>query len=219
MANVRWYEVPAADTFDLKGEYVSGAWYAEGNRIAIASDYVDYGPLVRHEMLHALLHYGGHPRDQFLGSCGDIVTCVSECVVDAGGPPHFFTRAAFVAPTAVAVTTLVIPSPVSVSIDSGYFTVTVEVTNESPHPVRAVAPLAMARVGIRFSGTGGGETLQLSDSTVPFARAGTAGSTRRYVYDVLPVQPDYFDLAPGSYTVGSTFLGQAAPPQSLTVNP
>ena len=216
-AGVRWYFVPGAASFNLEGQSVAGAWYSAGNRIVIAADYVDDGDLVRHEMLHALLQAGGHPRGAFLGSCGDIVLCVEGCVRDAGGPPDTSTTAAIVRPTDMTITTMLEPNTISLSRDSGLFTVTVDVTNPEPRAVRVAVPANLPWVGFEFSGTGGGEGTSNSDTTVAFAPAGSAGSTRRYVFDVQPAIPDFVDLTPGSYTVRGTFVHQTAPVIGLTV--
>jgi hypothetical protein len=214
---VRWYLVPGVASFNLEGQSVAGAWYSAGNRIVIAADYLTDGELIRHEMLHALLQQGGHPRGSFLGSCGDIVLCVEGCVRDAGGPPDTSTDAVMARPSDMNVTTLVEPSTVSLSRDSGLFTVTVNVTNTESRPVRVAVPANLPWVGFEFSGTGGGEGTSNSDTTVAFAPAGSAGSTRRYVFDVMPAIPDFIALAPGSYTVRSTFVHRAAPVIPLMV--
>ena len=215
---VHWYVVPGASTFNLEGQAVAGAWYQAGNRIVIAADYTQDGSLVRHEMLHALLQQGGHPRSEFLGSCGDIVLCVEGCVRDAGGPPDTSTTAPFIPAGEVSVTTLVEPGDVSLDRDSGRFTVTVAVTNPTTRAVRVAVPMSAPWVGIQFSGAGGGEWISNSDSTVAFAPAGAAGATRRYVFDVVPEFPGLFDLTPGGYTVRGNFMRRSAPMIPLTVS-
>ncbi len=214
---VRWYLVPGAATFNLEGQSVAGAWYSAGNRIVIAADYVSDGELVRHEMLHALLQAGGHPRGAFLGSCGDIVLCVEGCVRDAGGPPDTSTMAPVVRAIDMNVTTMLEPNTVSLSRDSGRFTVTVSVTNSQSRAVRVSVPANLPWVGFEFSGAGGGEGTSNSDTTVAFAPAGSAGSTRRYVFDVEPAIPDFVALSPGRYTVRGSFVHRAAPVTAFTV--
>jgi hypothetical protein len=71
-AAVRWYRAPIV-THD--GVRVSGVFNARMNRIVLAQEYLDAGPLVRHEMLHALLRADGHPRVPFLETCASIVDC------------------------------------------------------------------------------------------------------------------------------------------------
>jgi hypothetical protein len=216
---VRWYRVAAVDSFDLEGTWASGAWYPTGNRIVIAQQEITDGEVVRHEMLHALRQAGGHPRDLFLDKCGGIVACDGGCVQDAGGPPDTSTTAPFVSLAKISVNTIVVPDVVSSSRDSGWFTVTVTATNSTTQPVRAAVPTMWPWVGFMFSGTGGGEAMWNGDSAVAFAPAGTAGATRRYVFDVQPVVPGLVDLGPGSYTVKGMFAERPASPVPVTVSP
>ena len=216
---VRWYSVAAVDSFDLEGTWASGAWYPAGNRIVIAQQELSDGEVVRHEMLHALRQAGGHPRDLFLDKCGGIVACDGGCVQDAGGPPDTSSTAPLVSPATISIGTLLVPDPVSVSRDSGWFTVTVMATNSAPRPVRVAVPTMRPWVAFTFSGSGGGEAMWNGDSTVAFAPAATAGATRRYVFDVQPTVPGLIDLTPGAYTVRGLFADRVAPPVPLTVSP
>jgi hypothetical protein len=50
----------------------------------LADSGIDQGDAVRHEMLHALIRVGGHPRAAFLDACGGIVHCERHCIADAG---------------------------------------------------------------------------------------------------------------------------------------
>jgi len=63
---------------------VGGYWNQSTSRIVLAEKGIDEGSLVRHEMLHALLQIGGHPRSQFLGSCASLVVCQAACLQDVG---------------------------------------------------------------------------------------------------------------------------------------
>lgn len=84
MTTIRWYRT-ASPNFTFNGHPESaGAWIRQGNRIVIAANEVYDGPIVRHEMLHAQLQTGGHPRTEFLGSCASLVNCVGVCLEDAG---------------------------------------------------------------------------------------------------------------------------------------
>ena len=82
LASIRWYRTPGS-SFIHDGEPAAGLSF--GNRIVIAQEYLYDGPIVRHEMLHALLGDGGHPRSAFLGSCAALVYCFDKCARD-GGP-------------------------------------------------------------------------------------------------------------------------------------
>jgi hypothetical protein len=80
---VNWYRVPGSG-FVYRGHSVSGYQSSYTNRIVLAEEAIEQGPLVRHEMLHAVLRASGHPRSQFLGSCASLVLCQGICVEDAG---------------------------------------------------------------------------------------------------------------------------------------
>jgi hypothetical protein len=80
---VHWYRVPGSQFVD-DGRVAAGAWNQSGNRILLAQKSLEQGPLVRHEMLHALLQSGRHPRSQFLGACASLVVCQGICLKDAG---------------------------------------------------------------------------------------------------------------------------------------
>src|SRR5215208_5782806 len=83
MGAVHWYRVPGS-TFIRDGRSVGGYWNRYTNRIVLAEEGIEQGPIVRHEMLHALLQRGGHPRLQFLGACASLLYCQGICVEDAG---------------------------------------------------------------------------------------------------------------------------------------
>ena len=83
LSAVHWYRTPGSHI--VRGEQaVGGYWNRYGNIIVIAEDGIERGSMVRHEMLHALLQSGGHPRPQFLGSCASLVLCKGICVQEAG---------------------------------------------------------------------------------------------------------------------------------------
>ena len=67
----------------LAGQPEGGVWLSRGNRIVLAGSEVSNGALVRHEILHALLHGGGHPRSEFREACGSLVTCTDVCAAEA----------------------------------------------------------------------------------------------------------------------------------------
>ncbi len=70
---VSWYRPIEGAQLQFRGESsFAGYWWEDGNRIAVKT--VGSGPLVRHEMLHALLRSGRHPASIFAGSCAGIVS-------------------------------------------------------------------------------------------------------------------------------------------------
>ena len=66
-SQVRWYTVPAGSLWG-SGQQTTGRTYLWGGpRIVLDEAYAfDNEGLVRHEMLHALLNVGGHPRQFFV---------------------------------------------------------------------------------------------------------------------------------------------------------
>lgn len=84
LAAVQWYRVPGA-LVRHDGEWITGYYELRAHRIVLGEDQVDNGIVVRHEMLHALLRVGGHPRAHFLEACRSILDCSGVCATD-GGP-------------------------------------------------------------------------------------------------------------------------------------
>lgn len=80
---VHWYRVPGGSAHG-NGDDIVAYYSSAGPTIVVSDSAADYGAAVRHEMLHALLNVAGHPREQFLGACADVVDCPSNCVADAG---------------------------------------------------------------------------------------------------------------------------------------
>src|ERR1700722_8172248 len=215
---VSWYTVPASDSFSLEGQTVNGAWNQDGNKIALGAGQMQNGQLVRHEMVHAIMQSGDHPRDIFLDQCADVVVCLDRCVSDAGGPPDTSASARIVAASAMEVTFSIIPNPVSLSSGKGWFSCLIAAKNYAPYPVRVAVPLyeGAPQGDFRLEVTAlspdtGGITRIYSPPTayVLFAPAGTAGATRRLVGDVLPSPTE---LPPGQYQVAAWFITQPARP-------
>jgi hypothetical protein len=222
---VRWYVLPNSDVFSLEGQTVNGAWYGDGNRIVVGDSEGGDGSLIRHEMLHALLRSGAHPRSQFLANCGDIVVCIEQCVSESGGPLDTSSTAMLAGPQTFVASTLVVPNPMSFSADSGWVTITATLTNSAPYPVRAAVqtyhgmPMSFVifhmipTVRGAFNASG---VLYQFDQYMAFAPAGTAGATRRVVFDerVVPLAAES-----GTLTVTTSFARDSAPPVTLTVGP
>jgi hypothetical protein len=217
--SIAWYVTPHTDTFRLEGETVNGAWYGDPNRIVLGDLELGDGSLVRHEMLHALLQSGTHPRDQFLANCGDIVACVEQCVTDAGGPPDTSRSAPIISASLLPAAILVVPDTVSFEADSGWVTVTVTLTNTTDQPARATANVLesfpITLVDIRAQPAWLGVYQDQLDYYVTLAPRGTAGSTRRDVFDqqISPVN------WPPQYVITGTFGTSAAAAQVLTIAP
>jgi hypothetical protein len=141
LGDVEWYAAPDyLRNPDDNSEFIQGYWSLASNRIVLVSNDTVDGGTVRHEMLHALLRVGKHPRSAFLQNCGGVVDCQEGCVRDGGPVPPPDPAAPTVAPSMLEVTSAVSPSTPSSSIDGGLFTFTVTVRNPFPHPVVARLP-------------------------------------------------------------------------------
>ena len=73
LASVHFYVVPHVTSWQVGNKSVLGVWEKHGNRIILAEFTVDFDIVVRHEMLHALLGRGDHPREYFVVRCGELV--------------------------------------------------------------------------------------------------------------------------------------------------
>jgi hypothetical protein len=220
--DVTFYEVPGVADFESEGRRVVGYWTSGGNRIVLAGDAVLDGGSVRHEMLHALIRVGGHPRDQFLEKCAGVVECGTACIADAGSAPPIDPTALTVAPTSLEVTTQVTPAAPTSARDGGYFVVAVAVRNTLARPV--VARLGSTNVrALSFQydvrgPTGGtvGAQVVLDASAVTFA----PGETKRQYFDFsignnLPARM----LPPGSYSVVGAYGSHRSDATSVSVGP
>ena len=75
-SEVSWY---STDAIVVNGTSYSGYWFSDGNRIVLRSLAVWNGGAVRHEMVHAILQRGDHPRQYFVDRCGPLTPCEREC--------------------------------------------------------------------------------------------------------------------------------------------
>lgn len=141
LSAVQWYVVPDAQTLPVDGRDVVAYWSQAGNQIVLTGPVVLEGGAVRHEMLHALLRTGGHPRDQFLGKCAGVVNCPGQCVDDGGPAPPADPNALSVLPDVMEVS--VAPGPVALihTNQGDVFSVTVTVHNPLASPVVVQMPL------------------------------------------------------------------------------
>jgi hypothetical protein len=140
-ADVGWYHVAGADMIPLgDGTSVNARWDASENRIILAGDTEFAGDLVRHEMLHALLRSGGHPRNAFIARCGGVVVCTKDCIAEAGPAPQPDPAAQVVPASALEIAVEVTPDAPSSNVNGGNFMMVVTATNSSAHPVIVQLP-------------------------------------------------------------------------------
>jgi hypothetical protein len=131
-SRIEWFSVPAG--FKVDGATVDGYWEDRGwrGRIFLVGGASAVSEIVRHEMLHAVVHSARHERRNFLGGCRGIVTCASPCMREGGVVP--------VPPTMTAVraadmtqSVVVIPP---VSADSLWYTVILSARSRHADPRR-----------------------------------------------------------------------------------
>jgi hypothetical protein len=220
--DVAFFQIPGVADFESEGRRVVGYWTSGGNQIVLAGGAVLDGGSVRHEMLHALIRIGGHPRDQFLQKCAGVVECGTQCITDAGAAPPADPTALSVSPALLEVTTEITPAAPTSALDGGFFVVSVAVRNTQNRPV--VARLGATNVrALSFqyevrgpgSGTVGAEVV-LDASAVTFA----PGEVKRQLFDFsigndLPAR----QLPPGAYTVVGAYGSHRTGATPLTVGP
>ena len=185
-SRVRWYYVPGAVTIVVDGRRVEGYWSAP-NTIVLAEAAMLDGPLVRHEMLHALQDGDGHPREFFLDRCGGVVLCEGRCIEDAG-PPPVGPAAPRVDPAALEVGLELRPRTPSLATYGGHFTVIVTARNPRSEAVVATlpaTPLGEPSTSFEYRvenvvGADGARARAWDESVTRFA----PGETKRHVFDV-----------------------------------
>jgi hypothetical protein len=201
-----------------------------------SNDTID-GATVRHEMLHALLQSGAHPRSAFLQSCGGVVPCPDQCVREAGAPPTPDAATPRVSPSELEVTSAVSPDVPSSAIDGGLATFTISVRNPFTHPVVVLlpsnpigGPALSYTYDIRLNNGGNVASKEVAfDIGVTYF---AADETKRDVIDfiVIPVPTPSFGavfgigingiaLPPGSYVFRGDYGGQFAPDLNLGLSP
>jgi len=222
-SRVRWYYVPGTVTLEVDGQRVEGYWTAP-NTIVLAHAAVHDGPLVRHEMLHALQDADGHPREFFLERCGGVVMCEGRCLEDAGPPPPANAAAPRVDPSALEVGVELRPRGPSLGLYGGHFTLVVTARNpRSDAVIATLPPTSFGEPSTSFEylienlvGLGG--AVRAWDAGVTrFA----PGETKRQAFDLYlagAVGIGDGGLPPGTYRFFGAYGGHwSAVPATLTV--
>ncbi|MEP6618582.1 MAG: hypothetical protein ABJE47_04690 [bacterium] len=184
MASVSWFQVPGTATIRKNGQEADGYWSLHSNQILLAGDKLYDGQVVRHEMLHALLRGGGHPRSQFLGRCAGLVDCGGICI--EGSPPPEDLQAVAVPPDSLDITVEITPSRPGAQVDRGVFTVTVAARNKAQYPVVVAIPHRSDAHATSFAFDLRGPTGGWSSGAFVFDPSGqafAAGETKRYLFD------------------------------------
>ncbi len=200
MANfhaIDWYSAPGA-LAGGDGE-TAGWWWSAKDRIYINEDYLDDANVVRHEMLHAIVRGSSHSTE-FVDECGGLVTCVGECITEAGPlSPLPTASAAVIAADELEVdATIIVP----LSGEEGWTTVVVSARNPRTEPVWIDLS---ARPGIQFECLLDGfycAAHQIGgDARVPIR----AGATLREAF--------VFPVLPGVHEVRAAFNAKTTPAQ------
>lgn len=206
---VRWYHVPGASYLPLGNRLgVTGIWYRRTNAIVLAGSYEAQPPVVRHEMLHALIRADGHPRELFQSACGGIVSCGSECRSD-GGAPVPAADAAAVAAGELQYEMELLPTAQSFAADSGVLAIVLSATNPLDRAVRVQTQANS--FAVRIDELDGSTLFYGKARRVPDDTYFDAGQRRRYAFDVvLPV---------GTVVVRGFFAGAPFAPVDYRVTP
>jgi hypothetical protein len=227
---VQWYVLPNVSTllFD-DGTAVNAAWERKGNRILLTAgtDGLYAGDLVRHEMLHALLQDGGHPRDAYIGRCGGIVVCTTGCDAGPASAPAPDPAALAVDPAALEIGVEVATTPASPPDTVRYVMMIVTARNPSAESWRvSLAPSGDAGAPGSFSykleNTAIGEQVWYDmRADAPEVTRFAAGETKRFIFDFWVRRGlTRYDIAPGTWTFRGAYGGAWAPsPPTLTLVP
>jgi hypothetical protein len=190
LASVSWYVVPNTTTLSYQGREVNAYWIGDPDRIVLADAHRNDGPIVRHEMLHALRHRNGHPRADFLTACGGVVACDGACAVETGGYAPTPASAPEVQPREVG-TRVEVMSPLPAEVlETNAVAVLVTITNPRTEPVwvrltqRESGDLLYNTFGIVVDYDDPARIAALAAEHAPSDRfALGAGESRRWVWD------------------------------------
>ena len=151
-ANVHWYFVPGHSRLNISGKQYDGYWFPRSKSIVLTADALLDGPVVRHEMLHALIG-AGHPREQFVERCGGIVACSESCALEAGGPFAPDSMATTISTSSLTIGVSVQPNVPSQAREGGWIAITV--TARNPLSAPAWAQLSPVAPGSQYAPTFG----------------------------------------------------------------
>ena len=195
LSSVSWFVAPQ---IHMGGQHYGGYWWENGNRILLAESRILDGPIVRHEMLHALLQDGDHPPEYFGSRCGSEVGC-PDCVESSfGATPAEREQAIDVTPSLLQVSVEAAWPDPELGVEPGRLAIIVTARNPSSQPLWVRLPTHLT-FGYHLHGpTIGYTSSERSDERRYFFGP---GQERRMVSD------EHF-WCPGTYTVRG-FFGDA----------
>jgi hypothetical protein len=224
LADVKWYVVPGVDTISDGTDEVSGYWSSDHNRVVLAGNLQYNGPLVRHEMLHALLRNPSHSRNEFLDRCAGVVHCGTDCLKDAGTAPEPDADTPRVPPDSIDLGIELTPITPGVNTFSGYFTLAVTARNAADHPV--IVTLQPPRDGnpsVSFTCQiiGQGSNLSFTEwAWDPAVTYFAAGETKRMLFDLAEgTSPGVANIGLGTFTLRAAFGERHSLSQSMVLTP
>src|SRR4051812_50131356 len=115
---------------------LAGAWYPDQSEIVMAARDTSRGDEVRHEMLHAVLSVGNHPRAYFYDRCGGYVSCAGPCATEVAVDSSPSPTAVVVDRRSLELSVSIFPDTVAISPDGGPYVATAAIHNPFPYVVR-----------------------------------------------------------------------------------
>lgn len=224
LSAVTWYTTADVVHDISSGDVIAGYWVPGSNRVVLNNAVMMDGGIVRHEMLHALIKHGGHPRNQFLGNCAGTVDCERACATDAGPYPNPPETPLQVGTESIDISLTVNPTTPSRAVDEGRFSITVMTRNLTSHwvsvtPASGVDPVQTFSLDVHGAN---GATRRDNRSDDPSQRIFAPNETKKQVFDlVIGDYPFGNQLLPGDYVALGAFAGwqNANNPLQFSINP
>ncbi|HTK49428.1 MAG TPA: hypothetical protein VL328_15725 [Gemmatimonadaceae bacterium] len=224
---ITWYVVPGAASIPgPDGSPVQGTWELKQDRIVLAGNTQFAGDLVRHEMLHALLRGGDHPRDAFIAKCGGVVVCIGPCLEEAGPAPPPDPAAVPADPSVLEVNVTLEPERDDPSQIGGHFIMWVAVRNPTDQVLAITLPRSSdagpsVSFEYRLDSDWVTSTYNVRAQTPEVTRFAPR-ETKRFAFDfmVSTSKSTRYDITPGTYRFAGAYGDHwANPAPTATVWP
>jgi hypothetical protein len=214
-SRVSWYRVPNSKTVPYReGVLAEGLWQSGSNRIILGGDNVEKGDIVRHEMLHALVHGGGHPRAMFIGRCRGTVVCGGPCITDGSPAPPPDQYAKPVSLEWLRVGIEIVPAAPGGRVNGGDFMMIILAKNPSQRPIIVqLPPSGDGGPSVTFSYDIAGRRYWLR-AEVPEDSEFAPFETKRMIFDFhVGAGRTRYDVTPGVFWFDAAYstVGAASP--------